>query len=458
MAIFACGPSIVLTRLVSTGTTVRVRIRFWGTRGSIATPGPSTVRYGGNTSCVEARAADGTLIVLDCGTGAHALGRALLASPQRPLRGHFLISHTHWDHIQGFPFFAPLFIPDSEWDIYAPWGLGRRLEETLAGQMEYAYFPVTLGAMAATLRYHDLTESVFEAGGVRVTARYLNHPTVALGYRLEADGVSVVYATDHEPHSRHQVGRPVHEEDRRHIVFLAGADLVIHDAQYTEAEYPAKMSWGHTAAEQAVDFSVAAGARRLALFHHDPLHDDDAVDRLLDVCRARAAAAGSSLEILAAAEGQVVELERTTELEAVSPPVLPVPAAAATRPPATILIVDDEPAVITVLVEALAPIGFRLLTATDGDTALAVARAERPDLVLLDWDMPGGRDGLEVCRELRGDADSRLRTVPVVMLTAHTEAEETAAAFEAGVTDYVIKPFKLAHIRSRIETWLLRSR
>jgi CheY-like chemotaxis protein/phosphoribosyl 1,2-cyclic phosphodiesterase len=430
-----------------------VRVRFWGTRGSIAKPGPATVRYGGNTSCVEVRADDGTLIVLDCGTGAYALGQALLASGEHPLRGHLLISHTHWDHIQGFPFFAPLFVAGNEWDVYAPLGLGRRLEETLAGQMEYAYFPVTLGAMGATLRYHDLTESGFQVGGVHVATRYLNHPTLALGYRLEADGVAVVYATDHEPHSRHHLARPVHEEDRRHIGFLAGADLVIHDAQYTEAEYPAKLAWGHTAAEHAVDFAVAAGARRLVLFHHDPMRDDDAVDRLVDVCRARAAAGGPGLEILGAAEGLAIELARPPA-SAAPDPAAP---AAITPPHPTILIVDDEPDVVALLVEELTPAGFRLLTATDGETALTVARAERPDLVLLDWMMPG-RSGLEVCRALRDDPDPRLRTVPVVLLTAFTEADQTEAGFAAGATDYVTTPFRVAHLRSRIEAWLLRPR
>jgi CheY-like chemotaxis protein/phosphoribosyl 1,2-cyclic phosphodiesterase len=433
-----------------------LRIRFWGTRGSIAKPGPSTVRYGGNTSCVEVRAADGTLIVLDCGTGAHALGQALQASARGPVRGHLLISHTHWDHIQGFPFFAPLFVPGNEWDIYAPRGLGRRLEETLAGQMEYAYFPVTLDALGATLRYHDLTESRLQVGGVNVTAHYLNHPGIALGYRLEADGVAVVYATDHEPHSRHQPGRPVHEEDRRHIEFLSRADLVIH-AQYTDAEYPAKSGWGHTAAERAVDLAVAAGAHRLALFHHDPMRDDVALDRLLDVCRARAFAAGSPLEVLVAAEDQVIELERPGDREAPGSGGHTPSAAATTSPLATILIVDDEPDVLTVLVETLEPAGFRVLTASDGDSGLAAARAERPDLVLLDWVMPK-RDGLEVCRALRGDADPRLRTVPVVLLTANAEASETEEGFAAGATDYVVKPFKPSHIRSRIETWLLRRR
>src|SRR5262249_24480189 len=204
----------------------------WGTRGSLAKPGPSTVRYGGNTSCVEVRAADGTLIILDCGTGAHDMGRSLVASGEHPIRGHLLLTHTHWDHIQGFPFFSPLFIPGNEFDVYAAQGLGQRLEDTLAGQMEYTYFPVTLGQLGATIRYHDLTEGTFDLGAVQVTARYLNHPGIALGYRLEAGGVAVVYATDHEPHSRHQRDvsgpaqvLPVHREDQRHVEFLAGADL-----------------------------------------------------------------------------------------------------------------------------------------------------------------------------------------------------------------------------------------
>jgi CheY-like chemotaxis protein len=448
-----------------------MRIRFWGTRGSLARPGPTTLRYGGNTSCVEVRTADGTLIVLDCGTGAYGLGQALLASGEGPVRGHLLITHTHWDHIQGFPFFAPLFVPGNEWDIYAPGGLGQRLEETLAGQMQHTYFPVTLEQLGATIRYHDLAEGDFEIVGVRATAHYLNHPALALGYRFEAGGVAVVYATDHEPHvralpdARDPVGSatgapPVHREDRRHVEFLTGADLVIHDSQYTAEEYPRKIGWGHTPVEWAVDYAVAAGAKLLALFHHDPLRDDDALDRVLDACRWRASTAGSALEVLAAAEGQVIELP---EREAAAPRLVERPISA-TGPGAggaptdalAVLIADDDPDIVRLLTVTLRPEGFRLLTADDGEAALRLARAERPALIILDWQMPG-RDGLEVCRALRAEADPHLRDVPVILLTAQAGADKTAAGFEAGVTDYLTKPFAPAHVRARVRAWLLRS-
>ena len=133
-----------------------MRLRFWGTRGSIAKPGLATVRHGGNTSCVEVRSAAGTLLVLDCGTGAHGLGQSLVAARTAPYRAHILITHTHWDHIQGFPFFAPFFVPGDEWDVYAPRGLRESLRDTLAGQMQYKYFPVSVEEFAASVRYHDL--------------------------------------------------------------------------------------------------------------------------------------------------------------------------------------------------------------------------------------------------------------------------------------------------------------
>jgi CheY-like chemotaxis protein/phosphoribosyl 1,2-cyclic phosphodiesterase len=448
-----------------------MRIRFWGTRGSLAKPGPTTVRYGGNTSCVEVRTADGTLIMLDCGTGAHELGQALVTTGPQPVRGHLLITHTHWDHIQGFPFFTPLFVPGNVWDIYAPGGHGERLEETLAGQMQYAYFPVTLDQLGATIRYHDLVEGVFDVGDAHVTARYLNHPALTLGYRLQAGGAVVVYATDHEPHARPQLETwresdagsrilTVHHEDQGHIDFLRGADLVIHDAQYTAAEYSQKVGWGHSPMAYAVDVALAAGVKRLALFHHDPLHDDDTLDRLVEVCRQRVAACQGALEVFAAAEGLEIELFREDAMAA--PGAEPTASATvddgdgASGGRATVLVVDDEPDIVRLLQDTLAPEGYRLLSAHDGESALRLARLVRPSLILLDWRMPG-KDGLEVCRALRNDPDPELRRLPVVLLTAQMGPENISAGFSAGVTDYLTKPFKPAHVRARVRGWLLRS-
>src|SRR5262245_25059478 len=436
-----------------------MKVRFWGTRGSVAKPGPMTLRYGGNTSCVEIRSVDGPLVVLDCGTGAHGLGHSLMAAGEPSCNGHLMITHTHWDHIQGFPFFAPLFVPGNTWDIYAPGALGQQLERTLAGQMEYNYFPVTLAQLGATTHYHDLVEGHFAIGGVRVVTQYLNHPALTLGYRLESGGAVLVYSVDHEPHAPNPVARragepPMHAEDRRHVEFLADADLVIHDAQYTLEEYPQKTGWGHTPAEWAVDYAVAARVKRLALFHHDPLRDDDAIDRLVETCRSPASGAGASLHVFAAAEGQELHLpERDASTPGIEAP--PRPTLTSGRP--TILVVDDDPTIVRLLTLSLDPDGFRVVTASDGMAALDQARREHPALILLDWQMPGA-DGIEVTCALRRDPDPALRDVPVVLITAQSGPDNAAAGFAAGVTDYLTKPFRPAHVRARVHAWLLRRR
>jgi CheY-like chemotaxis protein len=441
-----------------------MRIRFWGTRGSLATPGPTTLRYGGNTSCVEARANDGTLIVLDCGTGAHRLGHALTTQSTQPMHGHLMITHTHWDHIQGFPFFAPVFRAGWEWDLYAPGGLGERLETVLSAQMQHPYFPVTLAQLSATIRYHDLVEGALTVGGVRVVAQYLNHPALTLGYRLEADGVSVVYAVDHEPHMRERpetggMGSPgeiaLHAEDARHVAFLEGADLVIHDAQYTAQEYPEKVNWGHSPAETAVDYAIAAHARRLALTHHDPLRDDDAVDRLVEVCRERVRRAGSPLDVFAAAEGQIIELTRRETREARPRRRTAASTASPSTPGHVVLIADDDPVVLELLKASLRSEAFRLYTATDGETALRIARSVRPSLILLDWLMPG-LDGTDVTRALRADSDPYFHEVPIVLITAEAGAAKTQEGFASGATDYLTKPFKAPFVRARVRAWLER--
>jgi CheY-like chemotaxis protein/glyoxylase-like metal-dependent hydrolase (beta-lactamase superfamily II) len=438
-----------------------MQVQFWGTRGSLAKPGPTSLRYGGNTACVEARAADGTLLILDCGTGAHGLGLALLATAPRPLRGHILISHTHWDHIQGLPFFLPLFEKGNEWDIYAPKGLDQHLEQTLAGQMQYRYFPVGLEQLGATIRYHDLVEGSFEVGAVHITTQFLNHPALCLGYRLEADGVSLVYATDHEPNAPLQAdaepGSPLmHKEDRRHAAFLKQADLLIHDAQYTATEYPQKVGWGHSTVEYVVDVALAAEVKHLALFHHDPLRDDAAVDGLVQSCRERVAAVNGKLEVFAASEGLMLNVAAAQrakskpashESSAEEETVLP-------QHP-KVLVADDEPDILLLLTRTLRSENFDLITASDGEAALQLAHMEFPDLILLDWHMPR-LDGLAVSRKLRAESDPRLSGVPIVLITAHANAEQMQEGFAAGVTDYLTKPFTPAHLRTRARAWLLR--
>ena len=439
-----------------------LRVRFWGTRGSIARPGPTTLRYGGNTACVEVRAADGTLVVLDCGTGAYALGRELANGRSGPVRGHLLIGHTHWDHIQGFPFFEPFFAPEHRWSVYAPGRSGRQIEETLAGQMAYEYSPINLEALRAQVEFKDLTEGSLELGGIRVQTQYLNHPALTLGYRLEADGATLVYATDHEPHSLHPHGaasgaEPIHHEDRRHARFLAGADLVIHDAQYTLGEFPERAGWGHTPVERAVDYAILARAKRLALFHHDPDRRDELVDGILEAARQRAVGAGSALEVFAAAEGRVIELAGDARQSQRSTLKAGSALLAAKRPRDSVLIVDDDPHLVALLEATLESEGVDVLTASDGESALRLAREKRPRLILLDMHLPG-RDGLEVCRRLRADDVELFADVPVLMLTgAKLEEKDLIDAFRAGATDYLTKPIKPTLVRSRVRGWLLRT-
>ena len=177
-----------------------MKLRFWGTRGSIATPGPGTNHFGGNTSCIELTTPLGGTVVLDCGTGARLLGNQLLANREQPVDASILLTHTHWDHIQGFPFFAPLFVPGNRFRVYGPDEAHISLRDVLAGQMEHHYFPVELEQLSARITYQDLTEGRHEIDGLVVHARWMNHPSPTLGYRFEGDGASVAYLSDHEPH------------------------------------------------------------------------------------------------------------------------------------------------------------------------------------------------------------------------------------------------------------------
>jgi len=431
-----------------------MRVRFWGARGSLAKPGPSTLRYGGNTSCVEVRTAAGTLIILDCGTGLHGLGQALMSGQKLSPRGHVLISHTHWDHIQGIPFFAPLFVPQAEWDIYGPKGIGPSLQDSLAGQMQYAYFPVALDQLDARIHYHELVEGTFQVENVTVRTRYLNHPALTVAYRLEADGAVIVYASDHEPHSRHLatgMGEML-GEDLRHCEFLAGADLVIHDAQYTAQEYPSKLGWGHSTVEYAVAVCRTAGAKRLALTHHDPLRSDDAIDRLVEEARAGLRGTGSALEVFGAAEGQMIELigeGGTSAKQACEPAILK---GSALIEPVLLLAVEDTVAAGTIVEAALAD-EIRVVETSNPGRALEAARLSRPSLIILEQ-RTGKADALEVCNALRRSGDAGAADIPIIVVA---DAADLDGGKAAGVTDWLIRPFSSAYARTRIQAWLFRT-
>jgi CheY-like chemotaxis protein/phosphoribosyl 1,2-cyclic phosphodiesterase len=436
-----------------------MRVRFWGTRGSIATPGPSTLRYGGNTACVEVRTDDDTLLIFDCGTGARALGLALERAG--PVRAHLFITHTHGDHIQGLPFFVPAFLPGSHLTIYGPAGVDRSFPHAVGGQMDYAYFPVPIGDLPSHVDFEELGEGSFSVGAARVRAQDMNHTGPCLGYRVEVGGVVLVYATDHEPYAyptwrpdrrgaSSEAGDFLHPGDARHAEFLRGADLVIHDAQYTEAEYATKAGWGHSPAEYAVDLACAAGVGRLALFHHDPSRDDDAVDALVVAARARAAATGREVDVIAAAEG----LEITLVEHAGAPAAEPGPRAPRLPTRARILVAEDDPDLGPILEEVLAEDGYDVLRAADGAEAVRLAEQHTFDLILLDVEMPT-LDGLAACRAMR--ADPRLETVPIVMLTARGDDDEMLLGFAEGATDYLTKPFAVAQFRARVRSWLTRS-
>lgn len=438
-----------------------MRVRFWGTRGSIATPGPDTLRFGGNTSCVEVTTNAGQRFILDCGTGARPLGLSLMAGAPKPIRATILLSHTHWDHIQGFPFFVPLFIPGNEFTVCAPRDVGQSLAGVLAGQMEFTYFPVELGQLPARITYHDLTEGRHEIEGVRVFAQFLNHPATALGYRIEADGAVVVYMCDHEPFSSNlwpkgaassRIQDLVHEGDARHAAFMKHADLLIHDAQYTPEEYPSKKNWGHSTFEYAVELAAVADVRRLALTHHDPTHDDAYINGIEQRARALSRKRNFALHVFCAYEGCELALEPPStdrrRSVAVAASDLDLPTGEL-----KVLIVDDDANLRLLARAALTRGGYSVLEAGDGDEGLQSIAESKPDLVVLDLNMPR-MDGIAVLNRLRSDPETV--RLPVLILTGHGDEHSMRAGFAAGATDYLNKPFTIPQLTSRVRACLAR--
>jgi phosphoribosyl 1,2-cyclic phosphodiesterase len=256
-----------------------VRAQIWGCRGSLATPGRETVRYGGNTSCVELRAGDGTLIVLDAGTGIRPLGRALAV--EAPATIHLLLTHLHLDHIEGFPFFAPVWRPETELHVWGPPSPVRSLEERIARYVSPPLFPRQLADVPARLRFHDVPDEEWAIGGVSVLAHLISHPGPTVGYRLSENGRSLAYIPDHEPALGVDDLTAISPEWVSGYALAVGVDVLLHDAQYSAEEYSARVGWGHSKVDDAVTFALCAGAGRLVLFHHDPLHTDSDLDALL---------------------------------------------------------------------------------------------------------------------------------------------------------------------------------
>lgn len=282
-----------------------MRLRFWGTRGSVPAPGRDTVRYGGNTSCVELVVSGDESLILDAGTGARALG---IERGRGPGRINILLTHLHMDHIQGLAFFDPLFCADCEVHVWGPSSPTRTLEEQMARYLSPPLFPVGL-AKIPSLYFHDIPEEPFQVGSVGVDARRVCHRGLTLGFRLTVGAETIAYIPDHEP----DLGARIVRRRPKWVSgyeLAEGVDLLVHDAQYQDAEYEAHRGWGHSAISHTVAFAELCGAQRLALFHHEPRHSDSECDELLDRARELWSRHGSADGVVSAQESSELELSR----------------------------------------------------------------------------------------------------------------------------------------------------
>ena len=276
-------------------------VTYWGVRGTLPVPGPRTLKRGGNTSCVSIEVGGEPLYIFDCGSGIKQLSDQIMASGTQRFSAKIFISHTHWDHINTVPFFAPLYIRGNQVEIYGPYQGDLTIARAIAAQMEGVYFPVTIREFGAHLVFRDLREETLDFGTVKIETLLLKHPGSCLGYKVTCHGRSACYITDNELYLPSDPRR-----DQRYLErltdFVRGTDVLITDTTYRDHEYPSKVDWGHSCVSEVADLAVRADVKRLHLFHHDPDQSDDDIDRKLDETRAHVARLGGSVEVDAPAE------------------------------------------------------------------------------------------------------------------------------------------------------------
>lgn len=293
-----------------------MKIKFWGVRGSIPSPGPNTVRYGGNTTCIEVRTDNNELVILDGGTGIFPLSQTLLR--ELPVTANIFNTHSHWDHIHGLPFFIPIFIPGNRIKLHGSFDpiSGEGPERIMAVQMQYSYFPVREAEMKSRFDYVTvMPNEPLEVGTATITPVLLNHPVVNLGYRIDCNGKSIFFTGDHEPHTNiydpgddgYAEYQSLIEQQQQSIVkAIKGVDVLIADSAYTIEEYPAKKGWGHGTFDSSIELAQAAGAKILYCTHHEPTRSDDALEKVFAEALARHSSDPGKLEIRLAREGDEI--------------------------------------------------------------------------------------------------------------------------------------------------------